>query len=52
MKEARHLISGDAIENARKKFLALRKKQTLSGKKRNLTIILTKETTNEKANAV
>ena len=36
MKEARHLISGDAVDNARKKFLALCKK---SGKKRNLTII-------------
>ena len=40
MREARHLISGDAIDNARKKFLAQRKKQTVSGKKRNLTIIL------------
>tara|TARA_R110001592_G_scaffold100324_3_gene284791 strand:- start:17706 stop:17978 length:273 start_codon:yes stop_codon:yes gene_type:complete len=39
MKEARHLLSGDVVENARKKFLALRKKQTVSGKKRNLTII-------------
>lgn len=40
MREARHLISGDVIDNARKKFLAQRKKQTVSGKKRNLTIIL------------